>query len=100
MLGLVFTFEQDPGYHQALAQSHAGRVLGAVSSAVNGAETVHFEEITEGGNPTPKVAVIFSDLNQIDGFTARLTLALQPTGIRVRDVRAIKQERPAADVVA
>lgn len=100
MLGLVFTFEQDPGYDQALVQSQAGRVLVAVFAAIDDADSIHFEELTDGKDPTPKVAVMFSDLDEIDFFTARLTLALQPAGIRIRNVRAIRQEKPTRDVAA
>ena len=102
MLGLVFTFagdsEQDP---LLLDHAPSKRVRDALSMAVNFVDGISFEEITDAANPTPKVAVIFNDLNLVDAFTARLTLALLPTGIRISTVRAIKsKEAPGEDVTA
>jgi hypothetical protein len=101
MLGLVFSFEGDPEHDPVLTdQLPAQRAREAVSLAVNFADGIHFDEITDGANPTPKFAVIFSDLALVDAFTARLTLALMPTGIRIGSVRAIKTKESSNEDIA
>lgn len=101
MLGLVFTFEDDPE-HQPVLQDDlpAKRVKDIVSLAVNFVDGIHFEEITDQANAKPQIAVIFNEVTLVDAFTARLTLALGPTGIRISSVRAIKAKESSDEDVA
>jgi len=98
MLGLVFTFELEPvQLNSALADVLVSKcALDAVAIAIQGDPSITFEEVTDRGNLQPKIAVIFSDLRQMDAFTARLTLALWPSGLRIRELRAIQERKPAA----
>lgn len=97
MLGLVFTFEIDKTQDAAPVESLISkRALDAVANAIRGDPSITFEEITDSTNAQPKIAVIFSDLRQMDAFTARLTLALWPSGIRIADLRAIKERTSTA----
>ena len=101
MLGLVFTFEDEPEQSR-LAQQHptAKRVRDAVSLAVNFVYGISFEEITDETNPKPKMAIIFDDVGLIDAFTARLTLALLPTKMRVNSVKAINQKASSEEDIS
>ena len=101
MLGLVFTFEDDPERQPVLQEQLPNRqVHEAVCLAVNFVDGIHFEEITDASNPAPKFAVIFNELSLVDAFTARLMLALGPSGIRISSVRAIKETSSAEDIPA
>jgi hypothetical protein len=101
MLGLVFTFEDDPEHQPVLREQLATKqVQDAVCVAVNFVDGIHFEQITDASNPAPKFAVIFNELTLVDAFTARLMLALGPTGIRISSVRAIKEASSADEDVA
>jgi len=101
MLGLVFAFEDDPEHEPVLAdQLPARRVRDAISQAVKGVHGISFEEITFSADPMPKFALIFNDLGLVDSFTARLTLALLPTGIKLSSVRAIKRKEASGEDVA
>lgn len=95
MLGLVFTFENDPEHDPVLVQRSASRRVGdALAVAVNAIEGIHVEEITAIDNDEPKFAVIFNELSLIDAFTARLTLAVTPAGLRINNVKAINDRNP------
>lgn len=98
MIGLVFAFE-DERRHERLpteCSEISSAAVGALAAAIQGDSRIQFEELTDRSSPRPKFAVIFSDLGLVDLFTARLTLALQPSGLRITNVRAIK-DTPARD---
>jgi len=85
MLGLLFTFDvaavrlavQTPVFlTQALQVARAG-------------QHIAYQEIRPCGEAHSQVAVLFSDLGQLDGFTARLTRALLPSGIAIAELRAV-----------
>src|SRR5206468_12290460 len=90
MIGLVFTFEDDPKHDPVLlTPTAAERVREAISIAVNFVDGISVEEITDAANAKPKFALIFNDLSLVDAFTARLSLALIPTTLRISNVSAI-----------
>ncbi|HZP65846.1 MAG TPA: hypothetical protein VFB32_06015 [Rudaea sp.] len=101
MLGLVFTFEDDPEQPPAVhPHSPAKRMRDAVSLAVNFVQGISFEELTDDANTKPKIAVIFDDVDLLDAFTARLTLALRTSNMRVESVRAISNKESSEEDVA
>jgi len=89
MLNLVFTFE-------AMAARSAVQTSAQLAQALRLAragepiayETIACEEIPGCDDVHAQVAVLFSDLRQLDGFTARLTCALLPSGIAIADLCA------------
>ena len=84
MVGLVFTFEA------AAAQAFA-----AISHALRAAcldEHIAFETLRETCGEAAQVAVLFSDLRQLDGFTMRLTTALPPE-IAITGLEALCNDR-------
>src|SRR5690242_5188817 len=100
MLGLVFTFEDGPEHPPSAQQrSTAKRARDAVSLAVNFVDGISFEEITDDTNPKPRIALIFGDMGLVDAFTARLTLALMPTKMRISSVRAINKKASSEEDV-
>lgn len=92
MIGLVFSFEDERCSEPVRADcSETSRATaGALAVAIQGDSRIHYEELTDRSNPHPKFAVIFSDLGLMDLFSARLTLALLPSGLRITSVRGIK----------
>ena len=82
MVGLVFTFEGTAVQTSApLAQ--ALRVACA-------SEQIVFEEVL-AADAQVQVAVLFSNLGQLDGFTARLSRVL-PRGITIAALRATRDD--------
>lgn len=83
MVGLVFTFEG------TAVQTSAA--LGRALHVARGDQRIVVEQTRGDGGGRTQVAVLFSDLGQLDGFTARLARAL-PQGISIAALRAIRDD--------
>jgi hypothetical protein len=82
MIGLVFTFE-GMGVQTSAPLAQALRVACA-------GERIAFEQV-RAADVQVQVAVVFSALGQLDGFTARLSRVL-PRGITIAALRAVRDD--------
>ena len=82
MVGLVFTFE-GMGVQTSVPLAQALRAACA-------GERIAFEEI-HAADAQVHVAVLFSALGQLDGFSARLSRVL-PRGITIAALRAVRDD--------
>ena len=83
MLGLLYTFHAASPQPDAQMSSQLARALDVARAG----EQIAYAQVADARDERTQVAVLFSDLGQLDGFTARLVSALAPCGIALAAVR-------------
>ena len=83
MLGMLYTFQAAT---PRLDVHTSGQLARALDVARAG-EQIAYAQVADERDELTQVAVLFSDLGQLDGFTARLVSALAPCGIALAELR-------------
>lgn len=89
MFGYVYTFEGEGTRANDMGQSISALAGTAIAAGINERAGMHYQELTEPGNPRPMFAVLFAEVALRDVFENLFWPALRLCGLRLAAIRSL-----------
>lgn len=102
MFGYVYTFENEGARTGRAQQPVSVAASMAIEAGINDRAGMHYQELTDSGNPRPMFAVLFTEAEQQNLFEILFQPALRLCGLRIAAMRALAEseirETPKPDL--